>query len=103
MDVLWHCEADIPSDLSFSQTEVICEGYISADDERVLEGSCGLEYSLTHTGWKAGRSREQDAFDSSQHGHNQRWEFKQLMAFAIFLYIAYSFYRICARRGIQQM
>eukprot|EP00249_Psilotum_nudum_P012056 c23559_g1_i2 orf=340-1011(-) len=50
-DVQWDCDADLPSGVQFGWTEVICEGYKSAEDKYVLEGSCGLEYSLKHTGF----------------------------------------------------
>eukprot|EP00249_Psilotum_nudum_P012058 c23559_g1_i4 orf=3-410(-) len=42
-------QPDLPSGVQFGWTEVICEGYKSAEDKYVLEGSCGLEYSLKHT------------------------------------------------------
>ncbi|KAL2628757.1 hypothetical protein R1flu_013443 [Riccia fluitans] len=47
----WRCEAELPSHLQFSTLEIICEtwqGYDSKDDNRILEGSCGLEYTLKH-------------------------------------------------------
>ncbi|BBN07102.1 store-operated calcium entry-associated regulatory factor [Marchantia polymorpha subsp. ruderalis] len=44
----WRCQADLPSHLQFFTLEVICEGYESKNDKSILEGSCGLEYSLRH-------------------------------------------------------
>ncbi|MCO5589506.1 hypothetical protein L7F22_043474 [Adiantum nelumboides] len=51
-DVTWQCEADLPSHVTFSDIEVNCEGYRSKEDEDVLEGSCGLKYSLSSPGSK---------------------------------------------------
>ena len=45
--VQWKCVADMDNSIRFKETTVICEGYSRKDDEFVLVGSCGLEYSLT--------------------------------------------------------
>lgn len=55
-DVTWQCEADLPSHLTLDETEVNCEGYSSKEDEEVLEGSCGLKYTLTVHGSQQQRS-----------------------------------------------
>mmetsp|Transcript_10333 Transcript_10333/g.31597 ORF Transcript_10333/g.31597 Transcript_10333/m.31597 type:complete len:186 (-) Transcript_10333:845-1402(-) len=44
--VTWRCQADLQDNLVFGTTHVKCEGYDSPDDEYVLVGSCGLEYTL---------------------------------------------------------
>ncbi|KAK5652490.1 hypothetical protein OQA88_10392 [Cercophora sp. LCS_1] len=48
-DVEWACTASLPSTLKLGSTEVICEGYASADDPYVLKGSCGVEYRMVLT------------------------------------------------------
>ncbi|KAG6009401.1 hypothetical protein E4U43_008727 [Claviceps pusilla] len=48
-DIQWSCSASLPEELKLGSTEVICEGYASADDPYVLKGSCGVEYSLLLT------------------------------------------------------
>jgi len=45
-DVTWKCEADLSNDVVFGKTEVSCEGYDHPNDEYILAGSCGLEYTL---------------------------------------------------------
>ncbi|PWW73208.1 DUF1183-domain-containing protein, partial [Tuber magnatum] len=47
--VSWACTADLPREFKLGSTDVICEGYDSADDEYVLKGSCGVEYRLILT------------------------------------------------------
>ncbi|KAG0609739.1 hypothetical protein M758_7G010500 [Ceratodon purpureus] len=54
----WRCETDLPRHLKFDETTIICEegrlwqqGFEYPTDNKVLKGSCGLEYSLTRTGW----------------------------------------------------
>lgn len=42
----WRCTGTLPSGLSFKHTEVSCEGYHHAGDPQVLQGSCGVTYSL---------------------------------------------------------
>nr|PNR32624.1 hypothetical protein PHYPA_024566 [Physcomitrium patens] len=46
----WQCEADLPRHLKFHKTTINCEGFDSVKDEKVLQGSCGLEYSLINSG-----------------------------------------------------
>ncbi|KAG6144087.1 hypothetical protein E4U35_000788 [Claviceps purpurea] len=48
-DIEWSCSASLPEELKLGSTEVICEGYDSADDPYVLKGSCGVEYTLMLT------------------------------------------------------
>ena len=48
-DVQWTCTAILPSDFKLGSTEVLCEGYDSPEDPRVLKGSCGVEYRLMLT------------------------------------------------------
>ena len=48
-DAQWRCEAELDSDVAFDTVEVSCEGYYAPEDEYVLKGSCGLEYSLKFT------------------------------------------------------
>ncbi|EFY98726.1 DUF1183 domain protein [Metarhizium robertsii] len=48
-DIEWSCTATLPEELKLGSTDVICEGYASADDPYVLKGSCGVEYSLLLT------------------------------------------------------
>ncbi|KAL2133879.1 hypothetical protein VTI74DRAFT_1495 [Chaetomium olivicolor] len=48
-DIEWACTASLPRSVSLDRTEVICEGYGSADDAYVLKGSCGVEYTLQLT------------------------------------------------------
>lgn len=48
-DVQWSCHANLPPEFKLGSTEVICEGFDSADDPRVLKGSCGVEYRLLFT------------------------------------------------------
>ncbi|KAK4158431.1 hypothetical protein C8A00DRAFT_39403 [Chaetomidium leptoderma] len=48
-DIEWACTATLPATVRLDRTEVICEGYASADDAYVLRGSCGVEYTLVLT------------------------------------------------------
>lgn len=48
-DVQWRCEAELDSDVAFDNIDVSCEGYYAPEDEYILQGSCGLKYSLKYT------------------------------------------------------
>ena len=45
-DVQWECKAVMDKNLRFNKIEVTCEGYDYPEDDYVLVGSCGLEYSI---------------------------------------------------------
>lgn len=49
-NIQWKCEAELPVSLKLGETTVSCEGYEHSNDPFVLQGSCGLEYTLHKTG-----------------------------------------------------
>lgn len=63
-DVEWACKADLPEEFKFGSTDVVCEGYESADDEFVLRGSCAVEYGLLLTDRGESRFADQIQFQS---------------------------------------
>jgi hypothetical protein len=54
-DIEWACTGTLPSTLRLDRTEVICEGYDSADVGSVLMGCCGVESPVELT--EVGRAR----------------------------------------------
>lgn len=44
----WKCHADISERVRFNHVEVICEGYDYPEDDYILLGSCGLEFTLDY-------------------------------------------------------
>ena len=46
MEIQWECRAEMPDNIRFGKVQVTCEGYDHSKDEFVLNGSCGLEYTL---------------------------------------------------------
>lgn len=61
-DVTWQCEAELPKGLKFGKVEVSCEGFGSRDDEYVLKGSCGLEYTLVGDARFDSEVKEEDSW-----------------------------------------
>lgn len=45
----WKCHAEISDRVRFNHVEVICEGYDYPEDDYILLGSCGLEFTLDYT------------------------------------------------------
>lgn len=45
----WRCHAEIEERVRFNHQEVTCEGYDYPEDDYILLGSCGLEFSLDYT------------------------------------------------------
>ncbi|KAL8805897.1 MAG: hypothetical protein Q9182_001678 [Xanthomendoza sp. 2 TL-2023] len=65
-DIQWTCTASLPSEFKLGSTDVVCEGYESADDPYVLKGSCGVEYRLLLTTIgeeRYGRRAKSNAYD----------------------------------------
>jgi hypothetical protein len=46
--VQWRCQADMSDRVRFNHVEVICEGYDYPEDDYILLGSCGLEFTLDY-------------------------------------------------------
>ena len=44
----WTCRADMSEKVQFNHVEVICEGYDYPEDDYILLGSCGLEFTLDY-------------------------------------------------------
>ncbi|KAJ1569518.1 Store-operated calcium entry-associated regulatory factor, partial [Cladochytrium tenue] len=59
-DYQWECRADLDEQYRFGRTEVTCEGYSRPDDQYVLAGSCGVEYTLHYTDKGRRRRRERE-------------------------------------------
>lgn len=60
-DLSWSCKGDFPIEFKFGSTDVQCEGWHSAEDnEYILDGSCGLAYTmyLTEEGEKVYQQSE---------------------------------------------
>lgn len=47
--IQWSCRADMSDKVRFNHVDVICEGYDYPEDDYILLGSCGLEFTLDHT------------------------------------------------------
>lgn len=45
-EIQWECKADLNKNLRFNKIDVTCEGYDFPEDDYILVGSCGLEYSI---------------------------------------------------------
>lgn len=45
-NVQWKCQAQMEKSYRFGRTKVSCEGYSFKGDQNVLQGSCGVEYTL---------------------------------------------------------
>eukprot|EP00899_Mesostigma_viride_P021604 jgi/Mesvir1/29445/Mv23024-RA.2 len=111
-DIQWKCEADLPRHLRFAKTEVTCEGYSYPDDPDILEGSCGLEYSLKRDksagsgyGYESSHShRSQDGWGHEHsHRHHERYRMPtstgtnlgQWLMYGVLAFIAYGLYKQC--------
>jgi hypothetical protein len=83
-DIQWTCTASLPDEFKLGSTDVICEGYDSADDPYVLKGSCGVEYRLVLTskgeekfgkkkGWFGGGGGGDDDDTGRYEGDDERY------------------------------
>ena len=102
--VQWECKADLEGGVRFGKIEVVCEGYDYAEDDFILAGSCGLEYTLELTqegkrqqggggGWFQS-SGYQSGYNSST--ENGRWSgLGDIVIFAVVGIIIYAIYKTC--------
>ena len=102
-DVQWSCTANLPAEFKLGSTEVICEGYDSADDERVLKGSCGVEYRLLltekgeeryeSTWWGGSRDKGKATMDKVEEGGMLGSVLFMLVFAGVAMWILYSIYQ----------
>jgi hypothetical protein len=59
--IQWECKADMDEKYRLGHIEVICEGYDHPNDEYILVGSCGLEYTLEYT--EKGKTQKYKGFN----------------------------------------
>jgi len=85
-NINWRCEADLDSSVRFGETTVSCEGYANPDDPYILQGSCGLEFTLDLTeqgrqgagaGYTTGGYNHHNSYastyDTSSHNSGFKW------------------------------
>ncbi|XP_038048533.1 store-operated calcium entry-associated regulatory factor-like [Patiria miniata] len=101
-DIQWECKTDMDNSYRFGQIEVTCEGYHSPDDEYVLKGSCGLEYTLdlTKEGMQSQSYQKQHSYYGNDDYHGSSYKRKSSgigdwITLAIIGVIIYGIYRSC--------
>jgi hypothetical protein len=68
-DVQWRCEGELPRGVSFTNIQVSCEGYSSAEDPWVLRDSCGLEFGLVRKDGGDGYDARRSSHTSAQQAY----------------------------------
>jgi len=106
-EVQWECKADLEGSVRFGSVEVVCEGYDYAEDDYILAGSCGLEYTLELT--KEGRQEQKRGGSSngwnnynsyssnSNYGYDEnKWSgLGDLILLGVVGLVIYAFYKTC--------
>lgn len=68
--IQWECKADMPYNFKFGRVDVSCEGYDNPEDEYILAGSCGLQYTIEAQ--EGGKPGPQQNRGSSMNNMNPR-------------------------------
>jgi len=96
IDVNWECKAELDSSVRFGRTDVSCEGYDYPDDPYILEGSCGLEYTLEYTELgrqkKYGSSHNNYQYSNHYQGSSSGGFFGTFITIAIIAFIGYQIF-----------
>ena len=108
-EVQWECKADMEGAARFGRVEVVCEGYDYAEDDFILAGSCGLEYTLELTkegrqqnsggggGWFSGQQSNGYGYNSN-YGYDASKStsgFGDLIVIVVVGILIYAFYKTC--------
>ncbi|CED84125.1 Protein of unknown function DUF1183, TMEM66 [Phaffia rhodozyma] len=93
-NIQWRCQTDLPSPLKLGRVEVSCEGWSGPDDTEVLQGSCGLTYTLV----KPSGDIDRDPKGSHKSRLDSFLQFTfNLLFFSILAFILYSILNSCMR------
>ena len=108
-EVQWECKTDMEGAARFGRVEVVCEGYDYAEDDFILAGSCGLEYTLELTkegrqqnsggggGWFSGQQSSGYSYNSN-YGYDASKStsgFGDLIVIVVVGILIYAFYKTC--------
>jgi len=91
-DAQWDCRADMPSEYSFGNINVSCEGYDYPDDPYILARSCGLSYSLKKDG-----CRNYNADSSYSYSSSSTDLFDTVVWFVMVGLVCYVIYKVCTK------
>jgi hypothetical protein len=97
-DIRWFCSTVVPKGFKLGDTTVSCEGYRDKEESYVLEGSCGVVYSLLLT--SAGEIGYRKGVRSGSHPPAQNvfpWATWLRDDVGIFLFILFWVYRASIR------
>ncbi|GBG82755.1 hypothetical protein CBR_g36285 [Chara braunii] len=64
------------------------------EDDRVLEGSCGLSYTLKRLPGGGGKYNSRERYERTQ---KKSWGFGKLIGFAVFAYFGLRIWQLCAK------
>ena len=106
-EVQWECKADMEGAVRFGRVEVVCEGYDYPEDDFILAGSCGLEYTLELTkegkqqsgggGWfSGGQSNNYNSYGSNRYSQDSGTSgLGDLIVIGVVAILIYAFYKTC--------
>lgn len=106
-EVQWECKADMEGTVRFGKVEVVCEGYDYPEDDFILAGSCGLEYTLEMTregkqrsnhgggGWFSSGSSQQNSYSNNHSYDKSTSGFSDLIILIVVGILIYAFYKTC--------
>ena len=111
-EVQWECKADMEPTVRFGKVEVVCEGYDYPEDDFILAGSCGLEYTLELTregrqqhnrggggggGWFSGSTGgyQQNSYNSYYDTDKSTSGLGDLIIIVVVCIVIYAFYKTC--------
>jgi hypothetical protein len=71
-NIQWKCQSELHHKYKLGETTVSCEGYDHPDDPYVLDGSCGLEYTLHRSGSSSSHYDQGTSSHYDQGTHNRQ-------------------------------
>lgn len=106
-DIQWSCTASLPPEFKLGSTDVMCEGFDSPDDPRVLKGSCGVEYRLVLTERGEEKYGSGSWFWSTGKGYEKPSEgwlssIFPLVFLGVLIWIFYSIYMSWRNQGVRR-
>jgi len=106
-DVQWECKAELDDAVKFGKIEVNCEGYSYPEDPYVLQGSCGLEYTLDYTRKgnnqpyaDSGNYRNNDGSNYYYSENRSSSGFGTVIAFFILVGVIFLMLRVCCSPNV---
>jgi len=89
IDIQWECKTEMDNKYKFGQIDVLCEGYDYPEDDYVLIGSCGLEYTIDLVNANSNNNYQQNYKQEVKQKISHPFSFGYILCVGFIIFVIY--------------